>query len=98
MTKEELKAFNKAVGERIKQLRLKAQFDNYEKFAYTHDLPRAQYGRYEKGQDMQLSSLYKVVNAFGLTMNEFFAEGFEGLPKQKSSAKSLATKGAEEAR
>lgn len=77
MEKDELERFNKQVGERIKSLRIQKGYDNYEKFAYKYDLPRAQFGRYERGQDMQVSSLYKVVNALGITMEEFFAEGFE---------------------
>lgn len=52
-------------------------YSNYEYFAYKHNLPRAQYGRYENGEDLRYSSLIKVVKAFGLTMSEFFSEGFE---------------------
>ncbi|MCX6272800.1 MAG: hypothetical protein NTU44_16605 [Bacteroidetes bacterium] len=40
-------------------------------------MPRAQYGRYEKGEDLRYSSLLKVVRAFGITMEEFFQAGFE---------------------
>lgn len=77
MEKEDLDRFNKQIGERIKNLRMQKGYENYEKFAYQHDLPRAQFGRYERGQDMQVSSLYKVVRAFDMTMEEFFREGFE---------------------
>ena len=66
-----------ALGKRIKELRLKQGFTNYEYFAYEHNIPRAQYGRYEKGEDLKYSSLLKVVKALGLTMEEFFSEGFE---------------------
>ena len=66
-----------ALGKRIKALRLKQGFTNYEYFAYEHNIPRAQYGRYEKGEDLKYSSLLKVVKALGLTMEEFFSEGFE---------------------
>lgn len=65
------------VGERIKYLRTKAGYTSYEYFAYEHDIPRAQLGRYEKGQDLRFSSLVKVVNAFGMTLEEFFSEGFD---------------------
>ena len=65
------------VGKRIKALRIKAGHTSYEYFAYEHDIPRAQFGRYEKGQDLRISSLVKVVNAFGMTMKEFFSEGFD---------------------
>ena len=67
----------KKVGKRIKDLRIKEGYTSYEYFAYEHEIPRAQFGRYEKGQDLRISSLVKVVNAFGMTMQEFFSEGFE---------------------
>ena len=67
----------KKLGERIKFLRLKKGYTNYENFAYDNDLPRAQYGRYENGQDIRYSSLVKVVKALGVTMEEFFSEGFD---------------------
>lgn len=62
---------------RFKELRIQQGYSNYENFAYKHNLPRAQYGRYEKGEDLRYSSLIKVVKAFGLTMSEFFSEGFD---------------------
>jgi predicted transcriptional regulator len=65
------------MGKRIKSLRIKAGYTSYEYFAYEHDIPRAQFGRYEKGQDLRVSSLIKVINAFGITIKEFFSEGFE---------------------
>jgi len=67
----------KKLGERIKSLRLKKGYTNYENFAFDNDLPRAQYGRYENGQDIRYSSLVKVVKALGVTMEEFFSEGFD---------------------
>jgi transcriptional regulator with XRE-family HTH domain len=66
----------KKVGNRIKQLRLQAGFTSYEYFAYEHDFSRAQVGRYERGQDLRISSLIRLVNAFGITLEEFFSEGF----------------------
>ena len=65
------------IGARIKTLRIREGHTSYEYFAYEHDIPRAQYGRYEQGQDLRISSLGKVVNAFGMTMKEFFSEGFD---------------------
>lgn len=64
------------LGARIKSLRLKAGFANYETFAYQHNLPRAQYGRYEQGKDLRFSSLVKVISAFDMTLSEFFKDGF----------------------
>ena len=65
------------LANRIKSLRIQKGYTNYESFAYDHDIPRAQYGRYEKGEDLRYSSLIKVVNAFGISLQEFFSEGFD---------------------
>jgi transcriptional regulator with XRE-family HTH domain len=69
----------KKVGVRFKGLREQQGYSNYEKFANAKDLNRAQYGRYEKGTDLRISSLAKVVKAFDMTLAEFFAEGFDDL-------------------
>ncbi len=67
----------KKLGERIKQLRIEKGYSSYEYFAYDHNISRAQFGRYESGQDLRFSSLIKVLNAFDITLQEFFVEGFE---------------------
>lgn len=73
----------KQLGRRIKEIRIKKGYTNYEIFAYEHDLPRAQFGRYEQGHDLKYSSLLKVVRAFGMSLEEFFSEGFsENNPQQ----------------
>jgi hypothetical protein len=40
-------------------------------------ISRAQFGRYEKGQDLRMSCLIKLVNAFGISLKEFFSEELE---------------------
>jgi transcriptional regulator with XRE-family HTH domain len=65
------------LGERIKQLRIAKGYTSYEYFAYDHNISRAQFGRYEQGQDLRFSSLVKICNAFGMTLDEFFNEGFD---------------------
>ena len=67
----------KKLAARIRSLRLKKGYSNYENFAYEHDIARAQYGKYEKGEDLRYSSLLKVIRALGVTPQEFFSEGFE---------------------
>ncbi len=64
------------LGGRIKELRIKKGYTSYEYFAYDHNISRAQMGRYEKGQDLRFTSLVKVVDALGVTLEEFFSEGF----------------------
>lgn len=65
------------LGKRIRELRIKKGYTNYEYFAYEHDIPRSQYGRYETGKDIRYSSLVKVIKALGMTQEEFFSEGFD---------------------
>lgn len=64
------------LGKRLKKLRLEKGFTNYEQFAYEHNIGRAQYGRYEKGSDLRLSSLLKLLRAMEIDPVEFFSEGF----------------------
>jgi len=67
------------LGSRLRELRKARGYTNYEQFAFDHGLPRAQYGRYEKGQDLRLSSLVKVLTAMDVSLTEFFAEGFDDI-------------------
>ncbi|HTB32765.1 MAG TPA: helix-turn-helix transcriptional regulator [Bacteroidia bacterium] len=66
------------LAKRIKTLRVKQGYSNYEHFAFDKFLPRTQYGRYEAGEDMRFSSLVKLINAFGISLEQFFSEGFPG--------------------
>lgn len=73
MDKEELL---QKLSERIKELRKAKGYTNYENFAYDHGIARAQYGKYEKGDnDLRFSSLMRVIEALGVTPEEFF-KGF----------------------
>ncbi len=65
------------IGDRIKALRLEEGHSSYEKFAFENDIDRAQYGRYERGTDMRISSLVKVLRALNIDIATFFSKGFE---------------------
>lgn len=67
----------KKLGARIKDLRLAKGYTNYENFAFENNIPRAQFGRYERGEDLRYSSFLKVIKALGVTQKEFFDEGFD---------------------
>lgn len=62
------------MGKRIRELRIKKGYSNLDIFAYDHGFARAQYGRYENGEDLRLTTLIRLVNAFEITLEEFFAE------------------------
>lgn len=65
------------LAKRIKSLRISKGYSNYETFAYENNISRAQYGRYEKGQDIRFTSLLRILNALDITLEEFFKEGFD---------------------
>ena len=58
------------LAKRIRQLRIEKGYSNYENFAFDHDIPRAQYGRYENREDLRYSSLMKVINVDHSTKSE----------------------------
>lgn len=74
---KELEKLLQNTGKHMQTLRKEKGYKNYEFFAYQNDIPRAQYGRYERGQDLKLSSLLKVVRGFNISLKEFFSDGFE---------------------
>jgi transcriptional regulator with XRE-family HTH domain len=69
---DEKQVMVKKIGARIKQLRMKAGYSSLEKFAYEFEISRTQYARYERGEDMRISSLMKVLAAHEMTLAEFF--------------------------
>jgi transcriptional regulator with XRE-family HTH domain len=70
--RDEIQDTLKKLGKRLKELRIEKGYTNYEYFAFENNISRAQYGRYEQGQDLRLSSLLKVLKALGVTPDEFF--------------------------
>jgi transcriptional regulator with XRE-family HTH domain len=62
---------------RFRHIRKMRGYDNYEKFANAFNINRSQYGRYEKGENLQFLSIVKVCRALKITLGEFFGEGFE---------------------
>ncbi len=65
------------IGERFRELRKEKGYSNYELFAFDNDIARAQYGRYEKGSDLKISSLIKVLTALDISLYDFFDERFK---------------------
>lgn len=78
MTKEEEKLL-RALGKRIRELRINAGFSSQESFAYEAGIPRAQYGRYETGTNITFLSLNKILKYHKLSPEEFF----KGMEKGK---------------
>ena len=75
LNKKEEEAYLKKLGERLRYFR-KKKHSNYEYFAYEIGMSRTQYGAYENGRNIQFSTLLNLLKALDVSIEEFFAEGF----------------------
>ncbi|HRS67126.1 MAG TPA: helix-turn-helix transcriptional regulator [Paludibacteraceae bacterium] len=69
------------IGNRIKRLRIDKGYSSAEIFAYEHELNRVSYWRIERGSNLTLSTLLRILDIHNLSLQEFFGEG------EKTSAK-----------
>lgn len=60
------------VGDKLRKLRIAKGYTNCENFAFDNELNRANYGRYEKGANIRLSTLIVILKCHNLTLEEFF--------------------------
>ena len=67
----------KQLANRLKSLRIKAGYSNYEYFAYENEISRTQYGRYEQGVDLKFSTILRILKPLNITLEEFFSEGIK---------------------
>jgi transcriptional regulator with XRE-family HTH domain len=74
---EEKRKLNEVIGSRLAALRKKAGYTNQDIFAYDAGITRALYSRYEKGNNLTIFSLYKILKFHGITFKTFFSKGFE---------------------
>ena len=60
------------IGKTLKELRVKAGYTSYEQFAWDNELNRVQYWRMEKGVNITMKSLLKVLDVHNQTLIDFF--------------------------
>jgi transcriptional regulator with XRE-family HTH domain len=75
-------AYFQKVGARIRYFRQLRGYTNYEKFANQFNLSRSLYGQYEKGRNLTLETLCKILIALEVSQREFF-EDFEDIRYNK---------------
>lgn len=78
---QDIQMLYQLIGARIRSLRIEKGYSSQENFAYDAEIPRAQYGKYEKGVNLTILSLYKVLKFHKMTFEEFFQEDFTPLNK-----------------
>lgn len=64
----------KKIAEKLKELRKKAGFTNYENFAWENEIGRVQYWRMEKGANFTIVSLLKILDAHKISLKDFFSD------------------------
>lgn len=65
-----------AFGNRLRELRISKGYTSQEAFAYDHGFSRIQMNKWERGADIKLSTVERLAKAFGISVKEFFSEGF----------------------
>jgi DNA-binding XRE family transcriptional regulator len=68
------------LSNRIKELRKAKGFKSYETFAYDIDISRSAMSKYESGvgfTNIEMETLLKIIDGFGMTLSEFFSKGFD---------------------
>lgn len=89
MNKEAKDARMRAIGEKFRRLRKEAGYKNYDHLAYDLNISRNQISRIERGENITMDTLLLMLDAYGMSLSEFFAEFEEnkeaGLERMKSS-------------
>ncbi len=62
------------IANKIKQLRISSGYTSYETFAIENEIDRKQYWRIEKGTNITLSTLIKLLNIHKISWIDFFKE------------------------
>jgi len=60
------------IANALRSLRIENGYTNYDFLAYDLGISRSQYGAYENGQNMTLTTLMKIVNHYKMSLVDFF--------------------------
>lgn len=61
------------IASRLKELR-KQKYKSHETFAFEHEINRVQYWRVEKGENITLKTLLKILEIHKISLKDFFSE------------------------
>ena len=67
----------KNLGKRLRALRKARGYTSSDKFAFSNEINRVQYLRYENGANISFLTLVKILEALDISLKEFFSEGFD---------------------
>lgn len=66
------------IGEKLHELRVKSGYTSSESFANQFDLSRVHYWRIEKGTNLTIESLVRILDIHKISLKEFF-DDFENI-------------------
>lgn len=64
----------KAIGQKLKKLRIEGGYTSYETFAVEHDLDRKYYWSVEKGRNISIAYLERVLTIHKISFSVFFLD------------------------
>lgn len=67
----------KKLGNRLKEIRLSKGHKSAEAGAFSFEVNRVQYARYEAGKNIQYLTLIDLLDKMGVSVSDFFSEGFD---------------------
>jgi transcriptional regulator with XRE-family HTH domain len=59
---------------KLRELRIKKGYSNHEFFAWDNEIGRAQYWKVEKGSNITIKTVLKILDIHGVSLSEFFKE------------------------
>lgn len=62
------------IAQKLRQMRIDKGYSSYEQFAWENDINRVQYWRIEKGANITLTSLLKVLDVHKVSLKKFFED------------------------
>jgi transcriptional regulator with XRE-family HTH domain len=62
------------IAEKLRELRIKKGYSNHEFFAWDNEINRVQYWKVEKGSNITIKTLLKILDIHGISLSEFFKE------------------------
>lgn len=60
------------IAKKIRQLRIEANYNSAESFAYDNEINRVQYWRVENGTNLTLKTLLKILDIHKISLGDFF--------------------------
>ncbi|MEM9982226.1 MAG: hypothetical protein AAF734_07005, partial [Bacteroidota bacterium] len=65
---------HKAIGKRIKELRIKGGYTSYTKFAIEHNLENKSVWRWEEGLNYTIDTLFMLADIHDITLSELLKD------------------------